>query len=194
MRSLHIKRRSPSGGLGLEALGILVSLALLASSCATSGYWIPPNSPPTNAPDISFLFGTPLPPTEPEPGEPTEPAPDIIPTQAQVADPVQAAPTAESLPTPTTPEINTAPILYYTQAADTLPVVAVRFGIHPQEITSPDPIPDGALLPPNQLLIIPRRQMNTTSSSACCQTVRWSIPRRRSTSMSQLLPKKRAVT
>ena len=67
-------------------------------------------------------------------------------------------------PTPTSQPVNTAPILYYTQAADTLPVVAVRFGVQPEEITSPDPIPETALLPPNQLLIIPRRLANTTSS------------------------------
>ncbi len=157
-------RRSPYGGMALGVLSILVILSLFASSCATSGYWIPPDAPPTNAPDISFLFGTPLPPTQPEPGNPTEQAPEIAPTQTQVAEPVQGAQIAGSQPTPTASEINTAPILYYTQAADTLPVVAVRFGVHPQEISSPDPIPEGALLPPNQLLIIPRRQMNTTSS------------------------------
>jgi len=55
------------------------------------------------------------------------------------------------------------PILYYTQAADTLPVVAVRFGVRPEEITSPDPLPGSALLPPNQLLIIPRRLVNAAS-------------------------------
>jgi len=60
--------------------------------------------------------------------------------------------------------VNAAPILYYTQAADTLPVVAVRFGVQPEEITSPDPLPETSLLPPNQLLIIPNRLANTTSS------------------------------
>jgi len=164
MRRLHITRRSSPGRLGLGVLWILVSLALLASSCVTSGYWIPPNAPPTNAADISFLFGTPLPPTEPEPGDPTEQVPEIFPTQTQASGPLQQAPAAENQPTPTTPAINTAPILYYTQAADTLPVVAVRFGVQPQEITSPEPIPEGVLLSPNQLLIIPRRQMNTASS------------------------------
>src|SRR4030066_614640 len=66
-----------------------------------------------------------------------------------------AAPTETTTPTP--PLVNTTPILYYTQAADTLPVVAVRFGVDPGEITSPEPLPADALLPPNQLLLIPRR-------------------------------------
>ncbi len=62
------------------------------------------------------------------------------------------------------PALNTAPFLYYTQAGDTLPVVAVRFGVDPDEITSPDTIPETSLLNPGQLLIIPRRLANTTSS------------------------------
>ena len=60
--------------------------------------------------------------------------------------------------------VNTAPILYYAQAADTLPVVAVRFGVKPAEITSPEPIPETTFINPGQLLIIPRRLSNTTSS------------------------------
>ena len=60
--------------------------------------------------------------------------------------------------------VNTAPILYYAQAADTLRVTAVRFGVKPTEITSPEPIPETAFINPGQLLIIPRRLSNTTSS------------------------------
>jgi len=71
-------------------------------------------------------------------------------------------PTATATPQELT--VNTAPFLYKTQAGDTLPVVAVRFGVQPSEITSPAPIPATALLNPGQLLIIPRRLANTTSS------------------------------
>jgi murein DD-endopeptidase MepM/ murein hydrolase activator NlpD len=60
--------------------------------------------------------------------------------------------------------VNTSPFLYYTQAGDTLPVVAVRFGVDPPEITSPELIPGTSLLNPDQLLVIPRRLANTTSS------------------------------
>ncbi|UCE00616.1 MAG: M23 family metallopeptidase [Chloroflexota bacterium] len=66
--------------------------------------------------------------------------------------------------TPTQPIVNTTPILYYTQAGDTLPVVAVRFGVQPEEISSPEDIPEQALFNPGQLLIIPNRLANTTSS------------------------------
>jgi LysM repeat protein len=66
--------------------------------------------------------------------------------------------------TPTLPIVNTTPIVYYTQAGDTLPVVAVRFGVQPDEISSPEDIPERALFNPGQLLIIPNRLANTTSS------------------------------
>ncbi len=78
----------------------------------------------------------------------------------------EGALTPESYPTNAPnqplPVADNPPILYYTQAGDTLPVVAVRFGVDPSEITSPDPIPETTLISPNQLLIIPRRFVNTT--------------------------------
>jgi len=60
--------------------------------------------------------------------------------------------------------VNTAPILYYAQAADTLPAVAVRFGVSLEEIKSSEPIPQTDFINPGQLLIIPRKLTNTTSS------------------------------
>ena len=60
------------------AAGLL--LALFTASCATGGYFIPPNSgqtpaTPTVAADISFLFNTPLPPADPPQEAAAEPAP-----------------------------------------------------------------------------------------------------------------------
>ena len=164
MRRINFKRRLSASAFSQGVLLTLVSLAFLVSSCATSGYFIPPNAPPTNAPDISFLFGTPLPATQSE--ETIELTQEPAAVETQVIDPFQAqsSDVKQPTPTPTDPAINMAPILYYSQAADTLPVVAVRFGVQPEEITSPEPIPDGDLLPPNQLLIIPRHLMNTASS------------------------------
>lgn len=74
----------------------------------------------------------------------------------------QATPTAS----PTNQEVlfNTTPFLYYTQAGDTLPVLAVRFGVEPHEITSPEAIPETSLFNPGQLLIIPRKIANTTAA------------------------------
>ena len=66
-------------------------------------------------------------------------------------------------PTPERPPTDSPPILYYTQAGDSLPVVAARFDVDPSEVSSPNPIPETAFFPPDQLLIIPHRLANTTS-------------------------------
>lgn len=131
---------------------------MITLACSTGGYWRPPSSTPTPPPDLAFLLQPP--PATSTPADP--PDPQAMPTQPDPLQPQLSFATATL--TPTLPVVNTAPFLYYTQAADTLPVVAVRFGVDPSEITSPDPLPEKALLPPNQLLIIPRRLANTTSS------------------------------
>ncbi|HEX9617222.1 MAG TPA: hypothetical protein VGA03_07375, partial [Anaerolineales bacterium] len=78
--------------------------------------------------------------------------------------PPSPTPLAEPTISPTPGLVDSAPVLYYTQAGDTLPVVAVRFGVQPDEITSPDPLPKTNLLNPGQLLLIPNRLADTTSS------------------------------
>lgn len=135
------------------ALAAATLWAVLSLACSQSGYWIAPKSVESPTPDLAFLL---------QPPTPTAPQP----TPAVALDPASSQTSAfpAQLPTSSPPPVNTAPILYYTQAADTLPVVAVRFGVRPEEITSPDPLPETALLPPSQLLIIPRRLANTTSS------------------------------
>jgi hypothetical protein len=45
--------------------------------------------------------------------------------------------------------------LYYAQGGDSLDVLALRFGVAVNEITSPDPLPDRGILPEGQLLLIP---------------------------------------
>ena len=68
--------------------------------------------------------------------------------------------------TPASVPIDTAPLLYYTQAGDTLPVVAIRFGVDASEISAPSSsLPPTGLLNPNTLLIIPHKLVNTTSSA-----------------------------
>ena len=69
------------------------------------------------------------------------------------------------LNTPAPVPIDTAPLLYYTQAGDTLPVIATRFGVEVNDISSPDgSIPATGLLTPNTLLVIPHLLVNTTSA------------------------------
>jgi LasA protease len=161
-------------------LFFLALVLTLAASCATSGgYWIPPSSLPTQAPAVfpetvrqpspspaGAQPGAPLP-TLASPPEmtatltntalpPVETIPPLLPTLQGSPDPLIA--------TPTIAVVDTSPILYYAQAADTLKVVAVRFGVLPSEVSSPEPIPETAFINPGQLLIIPRRLTNLTSS------------------------------
>jgi len=56
-------------------------------------------------------------------------------------------------------------VLYEAQPGDALRAVAVRFGVLPEDITSPDPLPDEeALLDPGHILIIPNRVSEPTLS------------------------------
>ena len=75
-------------------------------------------------------------------------------------------PISTDIPTPQSIPVDTAPLLYYTQAGDTLPVVAIRFGVDNAEISAPSgSLPPTGLLNPNTLLIIPHKLVNTTSSA-----------------------------
>jgi len=57
-----------------------------------------------------------------------------------------------------------APILYYAQSGDSLDVLALRFGVAVDEITSPDPLSEGGFIPEGQLLLIPSRLVETSDS------------------------------
>ncbi len=56
------------------------------------------------------------------------------------------------------------PLLYYTQAGDTLPAIAVRFNVNAKEIISADQLSPTGFLDPNLLLMIPPKLNNTGSN------------------------------
>jgi LasA protease len=132
----------------LIILGLVLVMASISCSLGatqpTGPFFTPPSSngmEPTSPPDpVQFQNATPT------PGRIEDP-------------PAEAVATA----TPEGTETSRPPILYYAQAGDILPAVAVRFGVNPDEIISPDVVPQTALLNPNLLLIIPNRLANTTS-------------------------------
>ncbi len=112
--------------------------------------------------------GTQIPADTQSPGK----TPVFAPTSTWV--PTLSIPTLTHLPSPTPTLLSEPPvvignsptsqppILYYTQAGDTLPAVSSRFNVQPGEITSPDPIPETSLLSPGQLLVIPHRLGETS--------------------------------
>lgn len=100
---------------------------------------------------------------------PPTPAPSL--TAVQEQDPLPTStpttlPTETVLPTatlPPTPSVELSPILYEAQAGDTLSVVATHFGVQPEDIESPEPVPQESFINPGQLLVIPQHFINTTS-------------------------------
>ena len=107
---------------------------------------------PGASPQIAPVVVTELPAVEPQRTiEPTV-APTVEPTATQ-----PPSPTAPPVATPTALTTLPPPVLYYTQAGDTLKSLAARFNVLPEEITSPEPIPPEGLFNPNVLLLIPPR-------------------------------------
>ena len=146
--------------VGLFVAGVSLACSLTPRSASAPTFVAPGGvNSPTNTPAaVASIGGGAVTTAEvalPETGSPVTPEPQ------STNEPLQApTPTL----TPTEPIVNTTPIIYYTQAGDTLPLVATRFGVQPEEIDSPDEIPETALFNPGQVLVIPNRLANTTSS------------------------------
>jgi LasA protease len=145
---------------GLLFAGISLACSLSPRSASEPTFIAPggENKATSTAATIASIGGGVVATVEFELPEPDMPEiPDI---QATAESPPTLTPTL----TATEPIVNTTPIIYYTQAGDTLPVVATRFGVQPEEVMSPEEIPERALFNPGQVLIIPNRLANTTSS------------------------------
>jgi len=137
------------GNIGLYFAGFILALVTLSCSIGVSQPTGPFFTPPSN--NVIMLTPT------LEPAQQTqEPLPVAEDLGNSEDDPALT-------PTPEVTETSRPPLLYYAQAGDTLPVIAIRFGVEASEIISPDPIPATTLLNPNQLLIIPNRLANTTN-------------------------------
>lgn len=151
----------------LLLLGLII--LLLTAACAAEDYWLPPSAPPKSPPALALVLATGVPDllieSNPDPvtnlDETAEPT--SLPAENPPAPDQDPEPTSAQTPTTEVALVDTAPFLYYAQAADTLLVVATRYGVDPSEITSQDPIPESAYLNPGQLLVIPRRLTETTS-------------------------------
>ena len=87
--------------------------------------------------------------------------PSLTPTQvyAEMEATEQPAPLADTrISTSINPSLVHPPTRYYTQSGDTLEGVAAHFGVQPDEIISPSPLPKDELLALEQLLVLPPRQ------------------------------------
>ncbi len=89
-----------------------------------------------------------------------------VPESGLELEPVQEPdPNPDLSPPPSPTPIKSGPILYYTQAGDTLNALAVRFGVAVGDITSPDFITPEGFINPNTLLVIPNNLSNTTQTT-----------------------------
>ena len=106
-----------------------------------------------------FVFNTPEPSDTPSPMATATIAASLTVPPTLTDTPTLSNPTANA----TTPVFDTStatpipPMIYYSQAGDTLPALAIRFGVLPQEIVSMSPIPNHGLIAPKTLLVIPNR-------------------------------------
>jgi len=87
--------------------------------------------------------------------------PSLTPTQvsAEMEATEQPAPPADTrISASINPSLAHPPTRYYTQSGDTLEGIAAHFGVQPDEIISPSPLPKNELLALEQLLVLPPRQ------------------------------------
>jgi LasA protease len=109
--------------------------------------WTPDT--PTPQPNILIMDASlPVDTTTPLP-TPSTPTPTSL-LDSFVTRQVTATPTA-------TFGVVSGTVLYYAQSGDWLPAVAKRFGVNPNEITSPKILSDTGFIDPGTLLIIPDR-------------------------------------
>jgi len=93
--------------------------------------------------------------------------PNLQPTAA-ISEEVVPTPTIYLPPTETlvpTPDVQRDPIVYHSQAGDTLSVVATHFGISVDQIQSNVDLPESSFINPGTMLVIPQVLINTTSGT-----------------------------
>lgn len=144
------------GSMLFLSLACAMSSGYAASQTATAVYWDPTEaveSTPTQAPTqpVSQVVPTLT------KAVPTAAPTTVPPTSTPAAADVSVTNTPSTLVTATPSREDDTPILYYSQAGDTLPAISARFDVIPDVISSPDDISLISLIDPNQLLIIPRR-------------------------------------
>lgn len=155
-----MKARSAAKRLGL--LAVLLAWALASFACGGGFYYPAELTATALAPQAVVAAQNTLAvpvaaPATPEPSAtvlPPTPTPDV--TTATPLPLSEPTPT----PSPTPPMAGTpenSPILYYTQAGDTLAGLAARFNVAKEEITSPEKLPAEGLFDPGILLLIPPR-------------------------------------
>lgn len=157
-----------------------ILVVLLLASCNFPGLRTPEQRPPggltreeLRATLRAQVAGAPAPQTTPIPGQ-TPGAPETAP--AQPPEPVEGLATATPGELPTLPPPGSTPTpfisadnayyTYTTQSGDTLPALAGRFGVTPEEIVFLEPVTGSGLLPLGMPAAIPNRLGSPPFSAA----------------------------
>jgi LasA protease len=90
--------------------------------------------------------------------------PTLDESQTTPADPNKITLTPTGEPNQAENPLSTPPILYYTQAGDTLQALGFRFGVKVEEMTSPEQLSPTGFLNPGQLILIPKRLKDTSNA------------------------------
>jgi murein DD-endopeptidase MepM/ murein hydrolase activator NlpD len=133
---------------------LLLIIAWLVISMACN---LPAARPPEPTPFTILPLPTDVPQAEPTLATQAAPLPTKLPTVAATMPLFSGLATATSQAAGDSPapvSIDTV-FTYIAQDGDALPALAGRFGVKPEQITSPEPIPADSLIPPGQVLIIP---------------------------------------
>lgn len=159
----------------LKRTGVLFSVAMVLTVlvCGNLAY---PVFAPDNGVGVSMAYLPTFVPTEAE-AEMEEtlvaagtlastPASTMALTPALTLEPELVQEPTKPLPTQgrVVPPSEDTQILYYTIAGDSLAMVAKRFGVDVDAITSPQPVERKGLIPPGQLLVIPNNLGETSST------------------------------
>ena len=149
---------------------VICTVALLLTSCEqTPSLWGVYSTPTPDVPLITPIIPSPLPPTA---TATPIPLPTLTFTPTPTLTTIESSPTAESidgtpatprLETTTTPTFDVPAMLYYAQSGDTLPALAIRFGVDPSEIRSDSTLPRAGLILPGTLLVVPDRITEQTT-------------------------------
>ncbi|PWB77452.1 MAG: hypothetical protein C3F07_02015, partial [Anaerolineales bacterium] len=125
--------------------------------------WIPDTSTPQPEPVVTDTSAPVVVDTA------TLPPPSATPTSLLNPFVSQNVTVTESVEVPPTADGET--ILYYAQGGDWLPAVASRFGVSPNEITSPKILPENGFIDAGTLLIIPDRLDRTIEYTSAMQII-----------------------
>lgn len=160
-----------------RAIILLVTTTLLSSCVGNASLWgqyqtpTPAGGVPSLTPATPFAaIDTPSPANVFISDSFPSPTPEYTATPTSLLSAFVTQPPTHT-PEPPTATFPSDSILYYAQSGDWLPAVASRFGVSPNDITSPKILPESGFIDPGTLLFIPNRLDRTVEYTSALQFI-----------------------